>query len=103
MGWESSDLVRSASRSNEAYQTYKVPITCLLLIRLGAPPSRSNDGSLALVSCLSDASVLRCARFCILFTCGTYSPTIPQRHECNRENKDVLFVLNQPLVTFFCS
>ena len=33
MGWESSDVVR---------------------FDLGAPPSRSNDGSLALVSCLSN-------------------------------------------------
>ena len=44
MGWESSDVFR---------------------FDLGAPPSRSNDGSLALVSCLfvgyKFASVLQCA------------------------------------------
>ena len=59
MGWESSDFFR---------------------FDLGAPPSRSNDGSLALVSCLFGgykfASVLRCVGLVLFMLSYTmsYSP-----------------------------
>ena len=97
MGWESSDVVRfdlepflqGQTRTSKLKGAYNSLIidprgleceTNLQVIMgwessdvrfdLGAPPSRSNDGSLALVSCLSGgykfASVLRCVGLVII-------------------------------------
>ena len=89
MGWESSDVVRfdlepllqgqtRTAKLKRAYISFIIdPLQCETNLQdivgwkssnvrfdLWPPPSRSNDGSLALVSCLSGgyrfASVLRC-------------------------------------------